>query len=416
MEVIIGNTPQTGIALAFVGCVVPDEPQYHSTAFSRAGNMFQINLLTSIRDAGIPVSTVISPIPIQSWPCGRPLFVRSTKYCLEDGTRVDSLAFVNIPLVKQLMIGLAVLRRLLTWGWRSRKCRARVVCTFNLSVPPGVFTLVAARLIGARAVAHLTDINIPGETVPKSPLFRLDYQLQRWLMPRFDGLVVVSDAIVRDFGLRVPHIRVEGGVRESVFPGIAPRMDSADFVIVSAGSLDEPNGFSVLLQAFSKLRGDHYRLRIAGAGPLEAEVRRAAAQDSRIEYCGYLAFEEVLRLYASADVLINLRLTKSVNTKYFFPSKLMDYLASGRPVITTCTGHVEEEFGQFTFLVREETPEALAAAIQDVERLGKDARERKGAMARDYMMANKTWSAQGRRVVRLIESLVAAKRVAVGVI
>ena len=98
-----------------------------------------------------------------------------------------------------------------------------------------------------------------------------------------------------------------------------------------------------------------------------------------------------------------------INTRYFFPSKVLEYLASGRPVISTCTGHVEEEFGPFTFLLREETPEALSAAIEDVERLGHDARSRTGAMARDYVMANKTWSVQGRRVARFIESLVAAE-------
>jgi glycosyltransferase involved in cell wall biosynthesis len=408
MELINENNPQTRIALAFVGWVVPDAEEYHSVAFSRAGNMFQMNLLTSIEAAGIPVSTVITSMPSPSWPSGHPMLVKSAKYRLENGISVGSVSFVNLPLLKQLTIGLAVLMRLLTWGWRTRKCRARVVCTFNLTVPPGLFTLAAARLIGAKVVAHLNDINIPGETVPNSTFFRLDYELQRWLMPRFDGLVVVSDAIIRDFSLHAPHIRVEGGVIESAFPtAAARRIDSASFVMVAAGSLDEANGFIVLLAAFCKLSGTHYRLRIAGAGPLEAEVRRAAALDSRIEYCGYLAFADVLRLYESADVLVNLRLTKSVNTKYFFPSKLMEYLASGRPVISTCTGHVEEEFGQFTFLLREETPDALVAAVQEVERLGKDVREQKGAMAREYMMANKTWTVQGRRVVRLIESLVA---------
>jgi len=397
------------IALAFVGCVVPDEAQYQSVAFSRAGNMCQTNLLAGIRHGGIPVSTVISPIPTPSWPAGR-LLVRSSNYRLADGTSVASLAFINIPLFKQLTIGLAVLRRLVNWGWRNRKTKARVVCTFNLSVPPGIFTLLGARLIGAKAVAHLYDINVPGETVPDSPLFRLDYQLQRRLMPRFDGLVVASDAIIRDFGLSTPHIRVEGGVAESVFLAATERVESPNFVIVSVGGLDEANGVTMLLAAFRRLKGSHYRLRVAGAGPLEAEVRHAAALDSRIEYRGYLAFAQVLRLYSSADVLVNLRLTKSVNTRYFFPSKLMEYLGSGRPVISTCTGHVEQEFGQFTFLVKEETPEAVAAAIEDVERLGRDATERRGALAREYMLANKTWAAQGKRVVRFIESIVVAKR------
>lgn len=400
---------QDSMQLAYVGCVVPDKAEFRTNVFCRAGNMFQTNLLTSIRDAGISVSTVISCVPIQSWPNGCQVFSKSANYRLEDGTSVDSVSFVNIPLLKQLMIGLAVLRKLLIWGWRNRKCRSRVVSTFNLTAPPGIFTLLGARLIGAKAVAHLYDINVPGETVPWTPLFRLDYKLHRLLMPRFDGLVVVSDAIIRDFGLRAPHIRVEGGVRESLFSTVSPRCDSTGFVVVSAGSLDEPNGLRVLLEAFSKLRGDHYRLRIAGAGPLENEVRSAAARDARIEYCGFLAFNDVLRLYASADVLINMRLTKSVNTKYFFPSKLMEYLASGRPVISTCTGHVEEELGRYLYLLKDETPQGLADLLVDIEGQGFQIREEKGTTARDYMLANKTWSAQGSRIASFIRSLVAQK-------
>ena len=74
----------------------------------------------------------------------------------------------------------------------------------------------------------------------------------------------------------------------------------------------------------------------------------------------------MLDLYRSADVLINVRLTQTLNTKYFFPSKLMECLASGVPVISTCPGHVAEEFGRLAYLLREETPEALAAAIRRV--------------------------------------------------
>jgi glycosyltransferase involved in cell wall biosynthesis len=404
---LTNNEHQTRIALAFVGIVVPDEPKYHSVAFSRAGNMFQTNLLSSIASAGITASTIISPIPVQSWPSGNRLLVRGSKYRLKDGTEISSLPFVNVPLLKQLTIGVAAMQRLLVWGWRNRKSEFRVVCTFNLTVPPAVFTLMAARLIGAKTIAHLNDINIPGETVPNSLFFRMDYALHRWLMPRFDGLVVVSKAIVREFGLSAPHILIEGGVDECAFHEVSQPTNSSSFVIVSAGSLDEANGVKILLEGFSKLRGEHYRLRIAGAGPLDAEVRRAAEGDPRIEYCGYLKFTEVLRLFESADLLVNLRLTKNINTKYFFPSKLIEYMASGRPVISTCTGHVEEEFGEFLFLLRQETPDGFAEAVKNISRIEKDTRELLGAKARAYTMTNRTWSAQGRRMVRFIESLVA---------
>ena len=156
------------------------------------------------------------------------------------------------------------------------------------------------------------------------------------------------------------------------------------------------------MQAFALLEGDHYRLRVAGMGALEGAVKEAAAKDPRIEYCGFVSFEEVLALYNSADLLINMRLTKALNTQYYFPSKLMEYLASGVPVITTCTGHVEEEFGDFTFLLKDETPQGLADLIQCVATLKPAVRFDMGRRAREYMRANKSWDAQGMKIVEFI--------------
>jgi glycosyltransferase involved in cell wall biosynthesis len=143
---------------------------------------------------------------------------------------------------------------------------------------------------------------------------------------------------------------------------------------------------------------------------LEGEVTEAAAKDNRIDFRGYLSHGDVLLLYKSADLLINLRLTKVLNTQYFFPSKLMEYLASGTPVISTCTGHVEEEFGQYLYVLKEETPAALAELILRILSLTTEQRYRRAADAKEYISRHKTWDAQGRRVARFLESLTAAER------
>jgi glycosyltransferase involved in cell wall biosynthesis len=174
---------------------------------------------------------------------------------------------------------------------------------------------------------------------------------------------------------------------------------------VFAGSLDEPNGVSLMLDAFSRLRGG-FRLRIAGRGPLEDKVRQAAANDSRIDYLGFLPHGQVLALYRSADLLVSARLTKGLNTRYFFPSKLMEYLASGVPVISTCTGHVEEEFGGFVYLLREETAESLAGLIAAIAASPRAERIEMGRRARGYMAAHKTWDSQSARVVTYLRESV----------
>jgi glycosyltransferase involved in cell wall biosynthesis len=409
------NKSGDSVALAFVGSVAPDDPQYHNPAFSRAGQIYQQELLVGLQRAGLPASAIISamPVPSRRHQMTRRLWIPSQSAALGEGLCIEFVPFINVTPLKQISVGLGTVFELLRWGWRNRRARYRVVYCYNLSVPPGIFILLSARLIGAKTIVSLCDIDVPGETAPRSFYWKLDYWMQRRLIPHFDGHVVASDAIAQDFLDGKPWLRMEGGIRKEVLEQTARKAESATesdcrvpFVIVSAGHLSEINGLPVLLEAFALLPGDGYRLRIAGAGPLEAQVRAAAARDPRIEFVGLLSFRAVLEMYKSASVLINMRITKTRNTQYFFPSKMMEYLASGAPVISTCTGHVETEFGTFVYLLKEETPQALSQLIQRVAALDPQERRKTGERARTYMVAHKTWEAQTKRLAEFIRASV----------
>jgi glycosyltransferase involved in cell wall biosynthesis len=328
-----------------------------------------------------------------------------------DGLRVSFVPFLNVPVLKQLTLGAGTALALLKWGWDTRSSPCRVVYVFNLTAPSGVFVLAAARLIGAAAVVSLNDINEPGQTVPDSLFWRLDYALQRWLIPRFDGHVAVADRIMKDFAPDRPYVRVEGGILPEKFQQpstVRPRRRASNepFTIVSAGSLDEANGIDLLLKAMRCLESRDVRVWIAGDGPLAPLVREAAAQDSRVRYCGYLSFDDVLSLYASADLLANVRVTKSIRTRYFFPSKVIEYLASGVPVLTTRTGHVEEEFGDAALFLDDETPSGLASRLTEIMAMDQDALRTLGDRARARVLATKTWSAQGGKVANYLKETV----------
>ena len=417
LEIAPPVKPIADIAYAFVGSVLPENDRFRSAAFSAAGQMFQRELLLGLRQAGLPVSLVISAEPVPSrrhtkYAHEASLWVRGGSGELSDGTPVRLISFLNVTPLKQLMIGATTFVGLLRWGWRNRKMRHRVVHAYNLSVPPGIFVLLAARMIGAKAVVSVCDIEVPGETVPNGLYWRADRKIQDWLIPQFDGHTVASQAIADDFLKGRDCMRLEGGVSTELFArgrgsvACAERSDSdrRSFEMVAAGQLTETNGIPILLRAFSLLEGKSFRLRIAGSGPLEDDVRRAAAADPRIQFLGRLPFDQVLELYESADLLINLRMTQSRNTRYFFPSKMMEYLASGVPVLSTCTGHVEEEFGSFTYLLKEETPEALAQTLRKIAGVPAQHRHKLAAEAREYMRLQKTWPAQARKLVSYIRS------------
>ena len=399
------------IALAYVGSVLPESDVLDQVAFSRAGNMFQENLLAALGGAGIPASLILSQMPIRSFRNSSAIGFLGRSVPLASGMSVRLVPFVNLPYLRPITVGLVVVANLLSWGWQQRDEPNRIVFTYNLTEPSGLFTLVGARLIGAKAIAAVIDVNVPGETVPATWARRLDFWLQRQLIPRFDGIVVVNQQISQDFAPHVPYIRIEGGLQDEVLNRLlAPRAceERTDdtFTIVSVGSLDDFNGFTELLEAFSLIPGKRFRLRIAGDGPLKGSVCQAAARDPRIEYCGYLPFDQVLGLYETADVLINMRLTQRIKTEYFFPSKMMEYLGCGVPVITTCTGHVEEEYGDFVFLLKDEGPRGLAHMIEYVASLDPTIRAEKGKAAQQHIRSHSTWEAQGQRIAEFIRERV----------
>lgn len=400
------------VALAYVSLVVPNSVEYENPAVHRGLMVFKREILHSLVNGGFASVTAVAALPMPSFPTWRQLWIRRSRATIEEDIVVSYVPFINITPLKQISIGIGVCVALLLWGWRMRRVRERVIFSFNLSAPPIVFTALAAWLLRAKIVAYVCDITVPGDNVPNSLLHRLDAWLQRRLLGRLDGLIVIADAIAADLAPGKPFLRVDGGIPRECLEGtcdtLSPRTQFEDnFVIAATGSLYDFNGFLEILAAFATLDDPRYRLRIAGRGPLEDTIRASAAKDSRIEFMGFLSYEELIRLHASADVLISIRVTKAVHTRYAFPSKTMEYLSSGVPVVTTQTGHMAQEYGPFCFVLENASPERLAEMIQHVAALSQEEREEIGRKAREYMGTHKTWAAQGRKIVQYVKAVVA---------
>jgi glycosyltransferase involved in cell wall biosynthesis len=150
------------------------------------------------------------------------------------------------------------------------------------------------------------------------------------------------------------------------------------------------------------LPGDKFRLLLAGDGPLRQLVEQSSAKDHRIRYCGYLSFAGVLKLYEEASVLVCMRMTRKLRTSYLFPSKVMEYLASGVPVISTCTSHLEEEYKDYVYLLHNEDAESLASLLRRLANTDPDERLEKARKAKLFMSNYKSWDAQGRRAAEYI--------------
>ncbi len=106
--------------------------------------------------------------------------------------------------------------------------------------------------------------------------------------------------------------------------------------LLYVGRLSPEKGIKVLLQAAQQKEGFPLPLKIAGGGPLEDEVRRAA-KDGRLEYLGNQSQAEVRSLMKQATALLFPSMWYET-----FGMAIAEAFASGLPVIASRLGAMAE--------------------------------------------------------------------------
>jgi glycosyltransferase involved in cell wall biosynthesis len=197
------------------------------------------------------------------------------------------------------------------------------------------------------------------------------------LLRRAELVFAWSDALAE--GLAPRHANVVVAPAAADLAGFAAARANAvpaERVAVYAGSLDFRFDAALVAETARALPDWRFRL----AGPPDAEALAALGGAANVELLGPLAPEEVPPLLASGSVcLMPYRLTPFNDN--LFPIKLIDGLASGRPVVATPIRSARE-FGDVVGLAS--GPEAFAAAIQAAADDPPEAAERRIARAAPY--------------------------------
>jgi glycosyltransferase involved in cell wall biosynthesis len=392
--------------IAFLGSVLPEDMCNSSPVSNVASNKFQFQFIRALRQACKSTVTVFSVRPIGVYPKSSEIWVRSGWADLGDSINCQLIPFVNILYLKQLTIGLANLLFLALWLWRQRGHRCYVL-VHNLYPPMSLPVLLATWFLGGKAIAVVPDFphNLSFDFSGfRGLLQRIDVFLEAQCLSQFDGIIPFTKYIAEDFAPHCPVLVMEGGVDEA---NIEKDSDikavlNNEHICFFSGTLYEINGIKLLLDAFRQISEQNYRLWVFGKGPLESLVCEAAASDQRIVYWGFLPNDQVIHRQRSATVLLNARPSNQRIARYTFPSKLREYMLSGRPVITTALSGIPNEYLEFVHVLRDETSEELAHLIREVCSKPSTELDEFGQRARAYMLQTKNWTIQGRRVYEFI--------------
>jgi glycosyltransferase involved in cell wall biosynthesis len=163
-----------------------------------------------------------------------------------------------------------------------------------------------------------------------------------------------------------PFRVIEGIITGPELEGIpAVKEDDGLIRVVYTGKLNARFGVKHLVDAFCMLPDPNYRLVLCGRGDCEDYIKEKQTADSRILYQGLVTADVARDWIRKADVLVNPRLNDEEYTKYSFPSKNIEYLLSGNPVVGYMLSGMSEDYRRFMHIVADDRVESLRDAIRD---------------------------------------------------
>jgi glycosyltransferase involved in cell wall biosynthesis len=335
------------LRIVWVGPLQGEQSLLHGTAPHPATMRWQRTYIGGLRDAGVRTHW-IGHDPHRTWPWG-PLYAAGGQAAIDVDASV--VPYVNAPLVRTRSLSLGYERRVVD---AVRSIDAKCLVTYN--VGPWIATAAAA---------------VSRHGVPWIPIV-LDFD-----DPARDGWESFRAATTGAAGVAfVSHWAFEHAPSPRRFllpPAIVPRRPAAVMpaaaqrTILYAGARSRAGGVDRLIAAMPLLRTPGVRLVMTGQGKgYDRDIARMTAESDRVEDLGMVPQGELERLALSADVLVNPRPVRTDDSRMNFPSKVLDYLSYGRPIVSTRAPGLGPAFDDLLVFSEGDEPRQLAEAIDGV--------------------------------------------------
>lgn len=315
----------------------------------------------------------------------------------EAGVDYHYVKTVNLPLLRQLGIYCGSRRSV------TKDCDVVLCDCLNLANAFGM--IAGAKKRKKPVVLIVTDL-------PEFQRGGFLRRLNEKMFEKADGFILLTEQMNEKINpLGKPYIVLEGH-SDSALPALAPEekteSKTGKQIVLYSGSLMKLYGIRNLVEGFLKADLPAAELHIYGDGDYRAELEEICKSEPRIRYFGSRPNAEVVAAQQRAALLVNPRPSAPEYTKYSFPSKTMEYLASGTPTLTTRLPGIPRDYDSYLNYIDDETPEGIAAALQAVLSRPRDARGEQGARARKFVLEEKSNVVQAKKILAFVKSILKA--------
>jgi len=311
----------------------------------------------------------------------------------EGGAHYRYIPAIRNPILKAAAVGLGTFFQTL---FLIQKDSAVIVDGLNRVT--ALSAMLAARLRGKPCIGIVTDLPdmLSGSRFSKG--------LANFVIRHCTHYVLLTEAMNGYLNKQgKPYVILEGHAditMENRIPSIEKK--TMPRVCFYAGGVSKQYGLSNLVEGFQKADLPNAKLHIYGPGDYVKELQQIAAEDGRIIYGGMLLNTEIVDREQQATLLVNPRPTDEEYVKYSFPSKTMEYMASGTPVLTTVLPGMPKEYHPYVYLLEDETSDGIAEMLKEVLSNSDERLFQKGKEARRFVLEQKNNVIQAQKILEML--------------
>jgi glycosyltransferase involved in cell wall biosynthesis len=380
-----------------------DDPFPQVAAFKLEGRFRD-----ALRIGGASVESIAS-LAVSTYPRNKKIYFPGSRFVDESGVQGVITPLLNLPILKlfsRFLGSFLALNKLRRGGLHS-------VCVYAAHTPNLLAAYLFKKFFKIPFFVYVPDLpSFMDMGMNRSSLLKflkkVDRVIINYLVDAASGLLVISKYMVEDSESwrKKPYLVLEG-IAAGALAGDENNLTSefeasAKKIIFYAGGLNRAYGIAELVEGFIQ-SGLDYELWLCGRGDLEGFLEDASKRCPAVKYLGSITPGEVSAIQSRSALLVLTRNPLETYTRYSFPSKLLEYMISGVPVLTTRLSGIPDEYFDFFNVIEEFSISGISAALQVVDNAEQQLLLQKAACGKVWALERKSSAAVGRKIVGFME-------------
>lgn len=328
--------------ILFIGNQIPEECVIDVKASSLAGNKFQsnfINCLRKIHDCDVLSFVAVSTTKEQREKISK-FATSKNKYFYKEKNMIFSIFKYRKMLKKEIK-------------------KYDTVIAYNVAYPWLLLPQIARQQKTILILADFSDTNSY-----KNPLMKLYAKICKRDIRKYDYVIGLSKNAKKLLKKQQHFIYMPGGIDLDNYQKVSMSpIKNQTVKLMYSGNLSKVTGVDLLVEAIKKIKDNKIELVITGRGELENYINQEA-DGKKIKYLGSLPYKKYLQLLNESNILINPRNMNLPENQNNFPSKIFEYLAIGKVVISTKFVGYEDFKNNFHFC--NSNVESLKKKIEEI--------------------------------------------------